>query len=307
VEEIGRRLKARREELGLTLEQAQAETKIRRRYLEALEAGNEQVIPGEVYVKGFLRFYANFLGLDGTALVQEYKAWKEGRSSPPVSEPTGRGPGRGESGQGGGRSPEKEGSPLRPAKEGRRGLLGRLFLLVFVLIALMAAGATWYVWSRSSLSSDTADLNGSDAGVPGGTGQTGEQTGDSAAGGDLGSTGEGAPWALTSESATLARYVVYGTPFTVSLEVTAEKCWVRATVDGRVALERTLEAGEKTEWTARETVTLVLGRPDVVTIDVGGRSLGLGGVGDTPRTLEFRWAAPPGTGGGDEGQGHGGT
>ncbi|MCL6581106.1 MAG: DUF4115 domain-containing protein [Firmicutes bacterium] len=308
MEEIGRRLKARREELGLTLEQAQAETKIRRRYLEALEAGNDQVIPGEVYVKGFLRFYANFLGLDGTALVQEYKAWKEGQASAPVPEPPGRGPERGEGGQGAGRSPEKDGSLLRPAKEGRRGLLGRLFLSVFVVLALVAAGATWYVWSQSASPSGTPDSGGPGAEVPpGGTGQVGEGAADSAGGGDRGPTGEGAAWALTSESAALARYVVYGTPFTVSLEVTAEKCWVQATVDGRVVLESTLEAGARTEWTARETVTLVLGRPHLVRIGVGGRSLGPGGAEDKPRTLEFRWTTPPGTGSGGEGQGNGGT
>lgn len=77
MKEIGRRLKARREELGLSLEQAQAETKIRRRYIEALESGNEAAIPGEVYLKGFLRFYGNFLGLDGAVLVREYRERKE--------------------------------------------------------------------------------------------------------------------------------------------------------------------------------------------------------------------------------------
>ncbi|MDB4894570.1 MAG: hypothetical protein JWN15_832 [Firmicutes bacterium] len=73
MEEIGRRLRSAREGLGITLEQAEDETKIRRKYLEALETANEADIPGEVYLKGFLRTYGNYVGLDGTELVETYK------------------------------------------------------------------------------------------------------------------------------------------------------------------------------------------------------------------------------------------
>jgi len=76
MEEIGRRLQAARIAKGLTLEEVEEETRIRKKYIEALESGRTSVIPGEVYVKGFLRTYGNFLGLDGEALVEEYKAKK---------------------------------------------------------------------------------------------------------------------------------------------------------------------------------------------------------------------------------------
>lgn len=62
-----------RESNGITLEVAEEETKIRRKYLEALEASNYADLPGEVYLKGFLRTYGNYLGLDGVALVEQYK------------------------------------------------------------------------------------------------------------------------------------------------------------------------------------------------------------------------------------------
>lgn len=77
MDEIGRRLRAAREARGITLEVAEDETKIRRKYIEALEAGQEAVLPGDAYTKGFLRTYGNYLGLDGTALVDEYKHRKE--------------------------------------------------------------------------------------------------------------------------------------------------------------------------------------------------------------------------------------
>lgn len=76
MEEIGRRLRAAREQKGLSLEVVEDETKIRRKYIEALEAGDEAELPGDAYLKGFLRTYGNYLGLDGPALVEEYKHGK---------------------------------------------------------------------------------------------------------------------------------------------------------------------------------------------------------------------------------------
>lgn len=71
--EIGEALKKRRAEKGLTLSQVEEETKIRSRYLEALEEEQFNVIPGRVYVKGFLRTYGTFLGLNALELLTEYE------------------------------------------------------------------------------------------------------------------------------------------------------------------------------------------------------------------------------------------
>ena len=48
-------------------------TKIRRKYIRALENDDFDVLPGKVYVKGFLRSYAKYLGLDGKTLVNRYE------------------------------------------------------------------------------------------------------------------------------------------------------------------------------------------------------------------------------------------
>ncbi len=77
LEEIGRTLREAREAKGLSLEEVQADTKIRRKYLQALEDGREDEFPAEVYLRGFLRSYANYLGLDGLALVEEYRRTRE--------------------------------------------------------------------------------------------------------------------------------------------------------------------------------------------------------------------------------------
>ena len=63
-EEIGQYLKRVREEKGISLKTVAEETKIRVRYLQALEEGDYAALPGNVYARGFLRSYARFLGVE---------------------------------------------------------------------------------------------------------------------------------------------------------------------------------------------------------------------------------------------------
>lgn len=62
--ELGSWLTRAREARGLTLEDAERDTRISRRYLQALEAEQFEVIPAPVYARGFLRSYSQYLGLD---------------------------------------------------------------------------------------------------------------------------------------------------------------------------------------------------------------------------------------------------
>ena len=71
---VGEIFREEREQKGLTLRNIEELTSIRLRYLEAIEAGDDKVLPGEVYAKGFVRNYAIALGLDGTQFVNMYKA-----------------------------------------------------------------------------------------------------------------------------------------------------------------------------------------------------------------------------------------
>jgi len=70
---IGETLRAARETKGVSLQQAEEDTKIRKRYLEALEDEDYDIIPGRVYAKGFLRNYADYLGLNPDEMLMEFK------------------------------------------------------------------------------------------------------------------------------------------------------------------------------------------------------------------------------------------
>jgi cytoskeleton protein RodZ len=72
--EIGSSLREARIRHGYDMAEAEAATKIRGKYLTALEEERFEVLPASTYVKGFLRSYAEFLGLDGQLYVDEFNA-----------------------------------------------------------------------------------------------------------------------------------------------------------------------------------------------------------------------------------------
>ncbi|NLG85516.1 MAG: helix-turn-helix domain-containing protein [Firmicutes bacterium] len=76
--ERGDFLRRAREEKGISLEEVQRRTKIRRRYLEALEEGDLQIIPGEVYLRGFLQNYAEAVGLSPRQVLAFYDRLRTG-------------------------------------------------------------------------------------------------------------------------------------------------------------------------------------------------------------------------------------
>ena len=71
---LGSGLREARERQGLTLEQAAAATRIQVRHLEALEEERFERLPEAIYVRGFLREYAAFLGLEPQRFLDEYAA-----------------------------------------------------------------------------------------------------------------------------------------------------------------------------------------------------------------------------------------
>ena len=70
---LGEMLRSARERRGLDRARIERDTRIRERYLSALERGAYDELPGEVYARGFLRTYATYLGLDPDAMVALYR------------------------------------------------------------------------------------------------------------------------------------------------------------------------------------------------------------------------------------------
>ena len=86
---LGETLRAQREKKGITLEQAASDTRIREKFLKALEDSDYQTLPGTVYTKGFLRNYAEYLELDTEELVVQFHQERDQPEAPRAFKPIG--------------------------------------------------------------------------------------------------------------------------------------------------------------------------------------------------------------------------
>ena len=86
---VGDKLRDARETRGLDLHRVERDTKIRIKFLAALEDGEFTELPGDVYARGFLRNYATYLGLDADEMEEQ---WREEAGSATPALPTFVGP-----------------------------------------------------------------------------------------------------------------------------------------------------------------------------------------------------------------------
>ncbi len=144
--DIGETLRDARMRARIDVSEIEAKTKIRAKYLRALENEEWGLLPGPTFVKSFLRTYAQALGLDGKALVEEYRLRFEDPSEsalePIVSAPQRS---RGRAGGGGARPPSS--GPSR----GYLAIVG----VVLVVIVLLIVGLVTNGGGSSSNSSST--------------------------------------------------------------------------------------------------------------------------------------------------------
>src|SRR6266567_1974402 len=116
------RLAAARERKGVDLSRAERDTKIRARYLGALERGDYRALPGAVYTKGFLRNYAIYLGLDPEDVLHQWRRERGDQATP-----------------------EPQIVPLRPIAEPARPLTFSPSVFVAALLTFVVVGFGVYV------------------------------------------------------------------------------------------------------------------------------------------------------------------
>lgn len=129
--EIGETLREARMRERIDVSEIEAQTKIRAKYLRALENEEWDLLPGPTFVKSFLRTYATALGLDGKTLVEEYRLSFERPSEPPepiVSSPRKVRVPRGSSG------------PARGPSRGYIALVGIVGVVIVLLIVGLLSG-----------------------------------------------------------------------------------------------------------------------------------------------------------------------
>jgi cytoskeleton protein RodZ len=144
--EIGETLREARMRERIDVSEIEAQTKIRAKYLRALENEEWDLLPGPTFVKSFLRTYAAALGLDGKALVEEYRLHYERPSEPP--EPIVSSPRKV-------RVPHGSGTRGRPSR-GYLALVGIVVVVIVLLIVgLISDGGKGKSTTGTSTQTDT--------------------------------------------------------------------------------------------------------------------------------------------------------
>lgn len=261
VKSVGTILREARLAKGLTIAAVEAATNIRGTYLTYIENDEYDKTPGEFFVKGAIRNYGNFLGLDGVKLVDTYKASSGGKALHEVEakgireahnvtmklqlkekRDVGSGTGKIE-------LPKLDSLPIKQIGMGivALALIGGLY---FAVPKAINWGKEWNASRAQTVATATAEKN-------------------------------------TVQEAEKPKAPVYDK---VVMELNAsDKCWLEVTADGKPIAELMLRAGDKKTYEAKEKLVVKFGSIGAVNITVNGQTIntqGEHGVAIKQYTLE---------------------
>lgn len=247
----GDTLRQERERQELTIQDVEKGTSIRAVYIEALEKGEYDKLPGEVYAKGFVKNYANFLNLNADELAKEFAA----EITPPVVEVAEDVPVEEEKvvveetpkpKQSKTKITELQEPDIKLKKSGESS--SSSMIIAAVLLIAILAGGFWYYTKNST--GEVAKVD---------------------------------PPKQTEVTQTANNPVSAAVPQEgVNIQATFDgDCWTRVLVDGAFVYEGIPSAGQTFDWHGAEGVTIRVGNAGAVDIIMNGQNLGkLGAFGE---------------------------
>jgi cytoskeletal protein RodZ len=286
---IGERLRSARTARGLTLEDIETETRIKRPYLDALEREAWDELPGATYVRGFLASYARQLGISVDEVLGLYPSART--PSAPVPRPV-----------------EVRITPANPQSRLRRIVTATavVFVAGALVLGYVLVGQLRQFAATRPRPETTNPAPGGASGQPAAPQSTGATpgvtptSGGQPAGAAPATPGTAAGQTVTGTSGTPAggATATGGQPIVVTAQAT-DRSWVRVVSDGSVVYEGFLSAGDHQVWQGQHQVSVRVGNASALDLSVNGQSVGrLGNPGDVvERTFSSGGptAAPPAT------------
>jgi cytoskeletal protein RodZ len=261
---LGDLLRETREQKKLSLEDVEQGTNIRKLYIKSIEDGDYDKLPGEVFLKGFIKTYGKFLGLNSLELIEQYKKEKNASASEKEVEPTNQVQEQPVSPAQPPKVEEKITEPtkeknipkidsfasnqayLQPTKSNSK---KNIFLVIIILIVIIG-GAVFFLSSQ-----DTSDTK--------------------------------APVHTTQQESTQQpeqqAQQPAPAPVVNGAEVTAvfnEDCWTEVKVDGNVVLSETVKKGSNLNWKGNNQIDITVGNAGAIDITFNNQPVGkLGDIG----------------------------
>ena len=263
MEALGDRLRKARKAKGLTIEELHNATKIRVVYLNAMEEGKFHELPGDVYVRGFLRNIAKVTGIAGDELVLEYdRIRRDSRIALTVLSL----------------------SLKEPIKERDNTVKAIPIIVIILIIAAALIITIGFRGLRDKSDDNTVDvltIENDSHSIPETENDTGaEIRHDVEEVQDINSvqdTGEIGLINNTKDSHELS-------------VVVTERCWVRVIADGQRLFERTMLPGEIATWTASRDIQMKLGNAGGIDITCNG--IHMGPPGKSGDVIELTFPVP---------------
>lgn len=292
-ESFGAWLSRQRTGRGIELKEIAESSKISLQYLKAFEADRFDMLPADVFAKGFLRQYASYVGLDPEEVINFYLTASQEEADDELPEP----------------------KPKNPSAGSTTRLVAIAVVMITLLVALVwwlsrqtentpSAASTVAVGQQPDLNpaggSEEVEEPGSSAATTDGAAMAiSEDPAEGAAPGPDGLTpaapsGEatvppndaatttGSPPQTAATPATTPSSAPSADSFRVVAEF-ADSCWVEARVDGERRVSMTKVQGESLILRAEESVDFIFGNVEAVRLEVDGRTFPLTPRRGTPR------------------------
>ena len=274
---VGDILRRERERQKLSIKDIEQGTSIRALYIEAIENGDYDKLPGNVYTKGFIKNYGNFLKLNGEDLSRQFseEVVPAMPIQPEASEPNARGavsagvqpmpedqtervinepiPSINNQAQS---EPEiKINSPKLAGKSSNSGLITAAAILIVAVV-----GGLWYYFTniegKELAQNPPVQTQSTDANT---------------------STASASATPVSSPAPTPDSVAVPSNGVNLQAKFVG-KCWTKVVVDGRVAYEGTAEAGQTLSWQGKERIAVTAGNAGAVEFIENGSNLGIAGA-----------------------------
>lgn len=283
---VGDKLRQERQRQNLTVKDIEQATSIRGLYIECIEKGDYAQLPGDVYTKGFIRNYANFLKLDADACVHQYVeetnpekaaaqdaalAAREAQSARAEEEYSA--------------APFSTGDDFHARVE-RSHSRQNLGLIAFICLAV--AGGAYFMLSTDAAPEKPAAQQAQQA----------RRT-------DAKPAGQQEKAAPQEKAAAQEKPAAAAAKPAEDVEVSArfvDRCWTQVVADGQTVYEGTMEAGKSMSWKGKEKIVLIAGNAGAVELSVNGRSQGKAGESGqvVERTFTKEGAVPVAANGGKQ-------
>ncbi|HHW57942.1 MAG TPA: helix-turn-helix domain-containing protein [Clostridia bacterium] len=247
MKELGEFLKSERIKKGMTLEEIQEITKIRTRYLKAIEDGDFSVMPALVYAKGFVKSYAEALGLDGNELVKKYEyLFQEKEEAIP-----------------------KKIYRKKPIDFSPFFLALKKMVIAVLIIGIIGYGFYYFFSQVKKGLAPLPEQNHNEVSTIPGEKTTPPQESNAP---------QLAPKTSVEKVAESAKRIEYkiipaGENYRVEINIPGEKCWFSIKVDGNLAYEGLMTKDMFKTFEVKDDISILMGYPPAVKIIVDGEEL----------------------------------